>query len=311
LLGTGIAQADDRACPQTTLKGVQDEIAQAYLKLQLVDYPSAVALLGKAEEAVHSVSDLVPSEVLANLFMIRGLTNFYLADRDKAEAAFLQAIVFHPEIKWSSEYGQRPLEVFQQAQIRYSGLPALSVPCPLFSPGVHVFFDGRELTQGAELETVSGTHFMQVQWKDGAWSGKFFPLREGEELVLPLPSAAILAIKELPHRGTADSAGTSSHGNQNSSGIALSEKSGFLSTGHESNRLLPVYVSLGVGTTALAASGIFGARYWKTRYQLEARRFQELPLTGTGQEMRKTRQALNSSSLAPGPHLCSVPITRQ
>lgn len=261
----GSVRAEEAHCVEMELKGIHDLLAEAYLNIQLVDYNKALSTLDTIEKTLPCTPEIVPAQVLGTMFTYRGLAQFYLGNKSAAENAFLKAQVVYPDAKWLPEFGQRPRETFLDARERKLRLPLVNIPCPLLKPGVEVYYDGREMTQGAGIPSMPGSHLVQLNRGDNRWSGFFFDLEGDMARDLPLPVDVILPDPARQHLSANDMVaqqpagqtdGTDSSGPH--SGRRHSSKSG----------LVPVYVSAGTGALALGAAGVFGAMYWSTRQEL-------------------------------------------
>ncbi len=257
--GTGTAAAADEPCEPVPLAQVEQLTAGAYLDIQLVDYPAALAKLDTARETLPCVAEPVPATFLADYYLFRGLLLHYWKDPRDAQAQFSNALAVLPSLRWRSDFGQRPRSTFLDAREARMDFRDAEASCPLLAPGVSAYVDGREASQGATSALPAGEHFLQIRGADGSWLGRFFTVSSGEHLALPVPEAA-------RRQRAAPPGAEGSQGDVSGARPFLPEPSA------GESRLVPspvpVYLAAGVSAAALGSAAYFGARYWSTRVKL-------------------------------------------
>ncbi len=244
-------------CTPVSLAEVEKLTSDAYLDIQLVDYPAAIAKLDAARNAFPCLTEPVAVSTLTDYYLFRGLALYYREDREGAVAQFSQALAVDPSLRWRTEFGQRPRSAFLDAREIRLEVASGAVHCPLLAPGVSAYVDGREATQGDTWELPAGEHLLQVLRSDGQWQGHFFTVPEDEEIPLPVPDEVRLRTRLFRlGRDSQPAEGDTESTEERGRAAWLQDPS------------LPVYAAAGVSGVALVSAGYFGVRYWSTRTRL-------------------------------------------
>lgn len=190
-LGSQPAQAAGDDCSPVPLKSLNEQLGLVTENIDLVDYPAALKALEKTERLLPCVNEVVPTTTLARIYLVRGLTMFYLDNKDGAKSAFVKALALEPTLRWDPAFGQKARETFQDARDLVIGRKPSSVKVPPLAKGVKVFVDGKAIVPDVPLELLPGAHLLQIQWTSGLWDGFTFETSAGRELPLPLPEQAL------------------------------------------------------------------------------------------------------------------------
>ncbi len=185
------ARAEEASCEGVTPETIQAEVAVAEASVR--SRPAvAYEHLKKAEAMLPCLKNVVPRELLGNLFRTKGMVLLYLGNSRKGEAAFRQAALVQPDVncrKAMARFGTRSRARqgvgFCEAAVANAKARVLLVKLEGLRGIAKIYVDGQGLEREGDyvpVELSPGRHLLQFKHEDGDFSTKWLVVPTPEDL---------------------------------------------------------------------------------------------------------------------------------
>jgi hypothetical protein len=156
-----------------SLSEIQAGLADAEALIDALDYDAAMPLLQELDEVLCACTEPLDPRAVRRIPYLRGIAEFYSADRDAARRSFSRAASLVDKLEWDTAFSPEPQQVFLLGVGDAMQEPGWTLVPGVGDAPVDLWVDGHPVASDGEGIPLGGDrHVLQFRDTDGQLRGK-------------------------------------------------------------------------------------------------------------------------------------------